>query len=133
MSKIKQVLLVDDNDDTNFYNEDLLEESEFFEEIVVLTNGKDTIAYFEKLNELGSDLPELMFLDVNMPDYEGFEVLEELEQLFEEKLDEMKICMLTTSNHKRDIEKFDKFINAVEFINKPLKIEALKMVIDKHF
>ena len=133
MKRIKQVLLVDDNETTNFYNEDVLEESDLFEEIKVLASGTEVLDFFKQLDNNGEDLPELMFLDVKMPDYDGFEVLEELEELFEERLDNVKICMLTTSNHKRDLEKFEKFINAVDYINKPLKLERVKEIVSTHF
>ena len=133
MNKIKQVLLVDDNDTTNFYNEDVLEETGFFEEIKVFSNGQSVVDYFQSLKDGGLPLPELMFLDIKMPDYDGFEVLEELEQMLEDDMDDLKIFMLTTSSHKRDLEKFAKFVNAVEYVNKPLELDWLKGIIKHYF
>ncbi|MFK8045882.1 MAG: response regulator [Crocinitomicaceae bacterium] len=132
-NKIAKALLVDDNETTNFYNEDVIEETDLFEEIVVLPSGTETIEYFENIKEKNLELPNLMFLDINMPDYDGFEVLEALEELFEEDLDAVKVCMLTTSNHKKDIEKYEKFVNAVDYIAKPLMPERIAEVIEKHF
>ncbi|MFK8037942.1 MAG: response regulator [Crocinitomicaceae bacterium] len=133
MKKIEKVVLVDDNETTNFYNEDVLEETDLFEEIIVLSSGNEALDYFSNINDTGQKLPEVMFLDINMPDYNGFEVLETLEEMFEERIDAMKVCMLTTSNHKRDLEKFDKFLNAVDYINKPLLAGRILEVIEKHF
>ena len=132
MKKLKEVLLIDDNDTTNFYNEDVLEEAGFFEEITVLSSGSAAIEYFKKIKSEKKELPTLVFLDIKMPDYDGFEVLEELEELELENFEKMTICMLTTSMHKRDVEKFDIFKNAVEYIEKPLVLEKVNEIVDKY-
>ena len=130
MKKINKVLMVDDNDTTNFYNQDVLEESGLFEEIIILTNGTDTINYFK--NNVGN-LPQLVFLDINMPDYDGFEVLEELEELDITGLDKVIICMLSTSKHKRDLEKHERFDITYEYLVKPLELKKIETIISKYF
>ena len=132
MNKIKQVILVDDNDTSNFYNQDVLEETEFFDEITVFSSGTDVIAYFKNLKSEKLELPKLVFLDIKMPDYDGFEVLEELEELEIDNFENVIICMLTTSTHKRDLEKFEKFDSAVEYLEKPLEIDKVNELVEKY-
>ena len=133
MKRFNKVVLVDDNETTNFYNEDVLTEVDLFDEvIVVMASGTEAIDYFSVLKNENLPLPDLMFLDIKMPDYEGFEVLEHLEEIWGEKLDKVIICMLTTSKHKRDLEKFEKFNSAVEFLEKPLMLEKVHEITNKY-
>ncbi len=133
MKKFSKVVLVDDNETTNFYNEDVLLESDLFDEIIVMTSGTEAIDYFSMIKNESLPLPDLMFLDIKIPDYEGFEILEHLEEIWEDELDNVIICMLTTSKHKRDLEKFDKFISAVEFLEKPLLLSKVHEIVAKYF
>lgn len=133
MKKIDTVILIDDNETTNFYNEDILLETELFNKIIVMSSGTEAIDYFSVLKNKSLPLPQLVFLDIKMPDYEGFEVLEHLEEIWKEELDKVIICVLTTSRHKRDLEKFEKFTSAVEFLEKPLLISMIHNLIKKYF
>lgn len=143
MKKFKKILLVDDNEIVSFYNEDLISDTQLFEEIIVITNGTDAIEYFQSVIDKREDMPELTLLDIKMPDYDGFEVLEELEDMmvkleeegaseYLEKIKTMQVCMLTTSQHKRDLELFENSSLLAEYLEKPLTPEKLTEVINKH-
>ena len=127
MKKYNKILLVDDNDTINFYNEDIVEETDFFKEIIVIDNGTDAIKYFKETNP--SDFPDLVLLDIKMPDYDGFEVLDEIEEEEIEEFENVKVAILTTSQHKRDLEKYKRYTNIIAFIEKPLTEQTLKKLI----
>ena len=128
MAKYNKIVLIDDNDTINFYNEDIVEETGLFNEIQIFDCGKDAIEYFK--NTPSAEYPTLVLLDIKMPDYDGFEVLDEIEDL--DGFEDLKISMLTTSQHKRDIEKHKRYTNIVDFIEKPLTEEKLLKLIKDH-
>ena len=132
MSKYSTVVLVDDNETTSFYNEDLLSDSRLFEKTIVIRNGTDTIAYFKALKKNNTPLPELVILDIKMPDFDGFEVLDQIEEMEFENLNSMCLCILTTSRHQRDLEQFERYDIAKEFIEKPLTISKLQNIISTY-
>lgn len=127
-----KLLLVDDNPTTTFYNKDILEDLKVFEQIDSCENGQEAIDYFEKVKSGDETMPDFVLLDVKMPDYDGFEVLDELEELNISNFDECKIFMLTTSEHNRDLEAFEKTRRSLEYIIKPLDPVNLMLLIKKH-
>ena len=120
-----KILVVDDNHTTNFYNKDVLEEMGIFDEIEILSSGQEAIDYFQAVGDGEKTLPDVCLLDIKMPDYDGFEVLDEIDEIEISGIERCLICMLTTSKHKRDLESFEKSRTASRYLNKPLEPEML--------
>ncbi|MGN6648250.1 MAG: response regulator, partial [Cytophaga sp.] len=75
----KLVMLVDDNETDNFIHRRVLEMGNFSENIIVKNSGKSALEYLEA-NQSNPDLiPEVIFLDINMPIVDGFVFLFEFE------------------------------------------------------
>lgn len=112
------LILVDDNPTTLFYNTDLLGDIYVGKEIISYENSD--VFLRDYLSEKFSEYSEiLLFLDINMPEYSGYEVLEEIEEEIEE-IDNLKVIMLTSSRLKSDIEKSSRFSQIQGYIEKPL-------------
>ena len=82
LKRIDSVLLVEDDRITNFLNERLLRKLNITESIKVATNGEEALQYLEKTEASGKPLPDLIFLDINMPVMDGLEFLQEVQQNF---------------------------------------------------
>lgn len=130
------ILLVDDDDITNMYNEYMLREAGFSNNINIALNGQEALDYmlnkgkFEK--EGAYPQPDLILLDINMPIMNGFEFLEEYEKLPENVKGRIVICMLTTSLHEDDMNKASSHVSVSEFINKPLEPSVLEKIINRY-
>jgi CheY-like chemotaxis protein len=77
----------------------------------------------------GEPPPDVIFLDLNMPDVDGFSFLDNFAELPENIRSKSKIVVLTSSNNKKDKELAFLNQNVIQFITKPLKqadIEELK-------
>lgn len=77
MQKLSSVLLVDDNETTNFLNEALLRDLRVTDHLLVARNGVEALALLE--NECAAptvSCPALILLDVNMPVLNGMQFLE---------------------------------------------------------
>jgi response regulator of citrate/malate metabolism len=120
------VLLVDDDGVTNFINHRLIKKLNITSSIHSAINGSEAIKflldYASKNNNNG---PELILLDINMPVLDGFEFLEQFEKLKLKNKDKIKIIVLTTSTHQKDIKKIASH-STIGYINKPLTIEKLQ-------
>jgi two-component system, NarL family, nitrate/nitrite response regulator NarL len=66
----------------------------------------------------------LLLLDVNMPEMRGYEMIELLEEEYEEAFD-IDIIMVTSSNLKIDMEKATRYSNIIGFVEKPLSVEKI--------
>ncbi|MDQ4141948.1 MAG: response regulator [Bacteroidota bacterium] len=139
MRKLKGVLLIDDNETSNFLNHRLLNRMEITENIRVFTNGQNALDYLQKIEKGDFNpadpnyfKPELIFLDVNMPVLDGFEFLEIYHHnLADEVKQDTVIAMLSTSSHPQDTVRASEY--AAPYILKPLTVEKVRDLINEKF
>jgi CheY-like chemotaxis protein len=133
MQKIKSVLLVDDDNINNFINERMIKRLAMTQEVNIAVNGEEALDFLkQKISDSEDSMPNLIFLDINMPVMDGFEFLKEYENLELPNKDKVVITMLTTSTNPGDMEKFNK-AQVSSFINKPLTEPKLLDIMKKHF
>lgn len=136
--KLNCVLLVDDDDATNYINNIVIKKSNITDTIVTKLNGKEALEFicnegkfFENGNEFPK--PDLIFLDVNMPIMDGWEFIEAYEKLDAEKKGKIIIVMLTTSLNPDDQTKANKLKSISDFKHKPLTPDIIDDIMNKHF
>jgi FixJ family two-component response regulator len=123
--------LLDDNETTNFYNTDVIKDTILDCEVECFTSARLFIDHFKSLQNK-ENRKILLLLDINMPDMQGFEVIEELEEKID-NLDCLDIIMVSSSDLKIDKEKATKYPNIMGFIEKPLTIKKLDNAINGVF
>lgn len=128
MENIQMVMLVDDNDTDNFISRRIIEITKFSEEVVIKNSGKSALEYLESNKNSINKLPDLIFLDINMPIVDGFVFLYEFERFSDKVKNKCKIIILSSSDNKRDIDKIVNNDYVIKFITKPLTETALEEV-----
>lgn len=124
----KKIILVDDNPTTLFYNQDVVSEWLPEAQVVTFENPNDFAKkYSEEFSKYNEEI--LVFLDINMPQKLGYDMLEELEETIE-NLDNLHVIMVTSSNLRADIEKSSKFPNVLGYIEKPLTVAKITNVLN---
>lgn len=131
--KYKHVMIIDDNELDNFINSKIIESSMFSKKIYVNTNGKSGLEFLENLiKTLGDDFeniyPEVIFIDLNMPILDGFQLLEAINKINNKTLNKSKLVVLTSSAHPDDNKKTKSINASVIYLNKPLTAEMLKNI-----
>jgi len=127
-AEIDLVLLVDDNDTDNFINNRIIELTNFAKRVVVKNSGKSALEYLKDNQDNVDELPNIIFLDINMPIVDGFVFLHEFESYPQTIKEKCKVAILSSSDNKRDINKIINNDYVVKFITKPLTEDALKDV-----
>ncbi|MCS6821063.1 MAG: response regulator [Microscillaceae bacterium] len=133
MSKKKYytVMLIDDNEIDNLINQRIIESAGICEHIYTHTGGRSAIEFLKNAEKIakivGNNdcLPEIIFLDIDMPLMDGFQFLDEFESLPKLIKEYCKIVMLTSSINAKDVKKSKRYANVKEYINKPLTKESL--------
>ena len=135
--KVNCILLVDDNSADNYFNEYIIMHGDVCNQTKVALNGLEAIAYLKKAGEPNQaghfPGPDIIFLDINMPRMNGFEFLEEYKKLDEALKSKVMIIMLTTSINPEDKVKALAYKEVNEFHTKPLSIEVVQEIIERHF
>jgi CheY-like chemotaxis protein len=127
-NNVDLVMLVDDNDTDNFISKRIIEITKFAKRIEVKNSGKSALEYLEREQFNPHNLPDIIFLDINMPIVDGFVFLFEFEMFPDEVKNKCKIVILSSSDNKRDIEKIVDNDYVVKFVTKPLTEVALNEI-----
>ncbi|WP_323758123.1 response regulator [Roseivirga sp.] len=134
--KLNCILLIDDDDATNFIHQVIIKKSNVVEQIVTTLNGKQALEYLTssgKYSDAQKTLPSLVFLDINMPVMDGWAFIEAYQALSEDIKKQMVIVMLTTSYDPDDKERALQISEISEFEKKPMTFDMLDKIIEKHF
>ncbi|MGN7821668.1 response regulator [Chitinophaga sp. 22536] len=119
--KYSSVLLIDDDVDDRMIFGDVLKElvpDIIYNEAI---NGEDALARLEE-----GLVPDLIFLDLNMPRVDGKQFLAELRQI--EHLRHIPVIIYTTSSHESD-KKETRALGASYFITKPNSLHELSQLL----
>src|SRR6478609_7949919 len=97
----RYILLADDDDDDREFFVDALQE---VDPSVIITQAEDGVQLMDILRTISNPIPEILFLDINMPGKGGFEILDEIRK-YKGSIKNMTIIILSTSNDSQDIKK----------------------------
>ena len=117
------IMLADDDEDDRLFFKEAFEEVKIKYDISTFSDGEQMMLY---LNDPENPLPDIVFLDLNMPRKSGMECLKEIRQ--NDRLKRISVAIYSTSSSEQDIE--DTFVaGANVYIKKPNDFNMLKKVL----
>ena len=120
------VLIVDDDEMSNFVTKTLLEMSGVTSNISIVENGQLACEFLQSSN---GNSPSLILLDINMPVMDGFEFLEYYNN--NGFNGSTRIVMLTSSARPQDKETAERYPDVVGYVEKPLGVMKIKNLANK--
>lgn len=132
-NKLRNILLIDDSKADNFINSRIIKKADVTNNIVVTYGAREALNYLSTSVDGSFPNPEIIFLDINMPDMTGWDFLEEYRKLNENQKAGVVVCMLTTSYADDDREKALSYNILSDFSNKPLSFDKLMGIIENNF
>lgn len=122
------IMLIDDNEIDNLINQKMIEAAAISEKIYTYTSAKSGLEFLknmEKLTLADQILPDLIFLDIDMPLMDGFQFLDEFEKFGPAIKKKCKVIMLTSSINPQDYNLAKKYATVKLFLNKPLSHDSI--------
>lgn len=122
-TKLDCVLLVDDHVAMNYLNALVLEENNFAARVVEATSAKKALQYLDQADKEAHPVPNIIFIDLNMPGMNGWELHESVKDRPE--LQRTLFAILTASNAPEGSERAQQTQGIDGFFEKPLTDESL--------
>ncbi|WP_136669243.1 response regulator [Flavobacterium sp. H122] len=121
-------LLIEDNSIDQLITSKLINRITGTHEINIVENGREAIKWIS-YNRIDFDKSLIILLDINMPEMNGFQFLNEFESLPENLKKETQIFMLSSTLNNDDIEKIKNSARVKTLLEKPLSIQKLEQFI----
>ena len=119
------VMLVDDNELDNFINKKLVEADSFAGATTIHTSAQSALEYLKNNASDDGQIPDLIFLDIMMPEMDGFGFLDAFDKLPDSVKSKCRIVMLSTSDSFKDLNRANQNKYVKRFLNKPLNAQIL--------
>ena len=123
LPKIGTVFVLDDDEDDQFLYRRVMERSGIVETVIQFNYPLDALEFFRKPEKPDVDV---MIVDINMPQMDGFEFLERAFEEFGQEFARVVVVMLTTSINPKDMDRAKQVPVIRDYMNKPLTVENLE-------
>lgn len=134
INKLGCILLIDDDEATNFYHTLIVEEECGDVPVRSVKSAKEGLEYLLcKKDDEDCPKPGIIFLDINMPGMNGWDFLARYHELSADIQQRAVVAMLTTSVNPDDRDKAATIPEVKEFVHKPLTPEAIRKIVSENF
>jgi CheY-like chemotaxis protein len=126
--KIKNVMIIDDNEIDILIASRLILKHSFAENIIKYTDPKEALNYLIENQNDAVALPEVILLDIMMPLMTGFEFMEAYDQLDASIKKHCKVYIVSSTIDKDDIQRAQNDKNVVGFQVKPINDKFIGLI-----
>lgn len=115
-----QILLVDDDQVYLFAATKTIEATGLAGKINVCTNGSEALDFLNRIIDTDGKLPDVIFIDINMPIMDGWDFLEEYKSVSKRVKEPIKIYILSSSVDKNDVMRSKEYLSVIDYVVKPV-------------
>ncbi len=123
-----KIFIIDDDPISIFFTERALQMGGVQAKIQTYLSAEEALTFLRKATV--DELPDIIFLDLNMPQVDGWEFLESFEQLQEKARNKSLIYILTSSLDTSDVAKADDYQIVKGFIHKPISSDDIDTILN---
>ncbi|MBM3178472.1 MAG: response regulator [Bacteroidetes bacterium] len=131
MTKKLKYLLIDDEEVFNFIHSQIIRLTDEFAEINEVRSSSEALEVIQNNASSKENFPDILFIDINMPEMNGFELLTQLQQLAPTFPKPIEIYIVTSSLFESDRLKAKTYPIVTGFIEKPVSNQQVRDIITK--
>ena len=126
----KAICIIDDDPIYQFLMKKIINASQEETTLISFCNGFEAIENFKMLLENNLKLPDILFLDIEMPVMNGWDFMREMELILSNTtLGATKIYVVSSSISYEDIEMSNRFKNVAGYYSKPITKNTLLTIL----
>ncbi|MEM7509301.1 MAG: response regulator [Bacteroidota bacterium] len=133
MKTLKKAMIIDDDEINNFICIKNMKDISFAENASYHLRAKEGLEYLKETLESSEELPDVIFLDINMPVMNGWDFLKEYKSLLPQFNKPIALFMLSSSIYRKDIDMAGDHDEVTDYIIKPLSKDKLKDIQSRYF
>lgn len=123
------IAFVDDDSVYQFTASRTLKATHMAHEILQFQNGNEALAFLRDAASKSQPVPDIIFLDINMPIKDGWGFLDEFQQLKARIGKDIKIYMVSSSIDPRDRNRARNFPEVTDYMEKPISMTKFSEVL----
>ena len=123
-----KLVLIDDNPIDHYIMRTMLYNNEVCKQATYTFDGSMVLEFMEENKMATHLLPDVIFLDLTMPDFSGWEFLDRFEKLKNALNKPIELYVMTSSVRESDKERSSKYRCVNSFISKPLSRQELNSI-----
>jgi CheY-like chemotaxis protein len=127
--KISNLWIIDDDPMASFYIKRLAELGDLANIITIYDKAQWAIDYLLHHRKTLVHLPDVILLDIYMPELDGWGFLEAFDKIKNQLSKEIEIYIISSSSHSRDIARAKDFPEVKAYLQKPITKEQLREII----
>ena len=132
VKKLPIIGIIDDDTIYHFILTSIINKYKLAESILSFLDGEKAIQYLTENKMNNEKIPDVLFLDVNMPIMDGWMFIEEYARIKTDITKKTLVFMLSSSANPIDIERAEKISEISNYIIKPINLEEVKIIFDSY-
>lgn len=129
--KTDVISIIDDDTIYQFTTVKVIELENIAKKIVVFSDGEEAIEFLIENVDSADTLPDIIFLDINMPYMDGWEFLEEYAKLKPHLPKAIVIYIVSSSVSSMDMDRAKSISDVTDYIVKPITSDKFKAIISE--
>lgn len=127
--KIGNLWIIDDDPMASFYIKRLAELGELANIITIFDKARGAMDYLVHHHRSEEHLPDLILLDIYMPEMDGWAFLEAFAEIKHQFVKPLDIFIISSSDHLKDINRARSIVEVKAFLRKPVTLEVLRSLV----
>ena len=133
MEKINTICIVDDDKVHTYILNKLIQKLELSDHILSYSNGEKAIDAFKEMVSSNVYLPDVILLDINMPEMDGWEFIDAFRNLNTPYGKKTAIYISSSSITQEDQEKAATYHEVLNYLIKPIEPQTLLKIVKENW